>query len=132
VSEHKAQFQINTGDGWKTVAEADIIDGIIKPPSTWTAVRAMQKRIVYTGSLPVEVTVAPSTNEPTPRETHFAGFAKTVIKEMYSLVTSIHDFEDMQEDFAEVIARRAYDLAIHIISTTMGQVNHLKRSLKGL
>lgn len=49
--------------------------------------------------------------------THFIGFARAVAEEIYSLegwyMDTLHD--DMQEQFAEVIARRTYDLACHIL-----------------
>jgi hypothetical protein len=60
----KAQFQVNNGAGWETIAEADIINGIVKPPNAWTMVRAMQKRISYTGYTPIEITIAPEKDDP--------------------------------------------------------------------
>lgn len=65
----KAQFQINNGNGWQTIAEADIIDGIVSPPSAWTMARVMHRQIVYVGYTLVETTAVPfqqSTPEPEP------------------------------------------------------------------
>lgn len=114
----KALFQVNNGTGWQTIAEADIIDGVIPPPpNAFTMARAMHKQIIYTGYTPVEVTVASSN----PRDTHFAGFAKAVVEEMYKLEFWIEpglEYDDMRQAFADIIARRAYDLACHVATHT--------------
>lgn len=61
----KALFQINNGAGWQTIAEAEIINGIIPPPpNAWTMARAMNKQITYTGYTPIEITVAPEEDKP--------------------------------------------------------------------
>lgn len=111
----KAQFQIDNGSGWQTVAEVDIIDGIVEPPAAWTMVRALHKRISYTGELPIQLTVAPSN----PRDTHFAGFAKSIVEELFKLdfwIESGPGVYDIRQDFADILARRAYDLVVHALT----------------
>ncbi len=55
----KALFQVDNGDGWQTIAEADITNGIVQPPNAWTMVRAMRKQIVYVGYTPVKMLETP-------------------------------------------------------------------------
>ena len=101
----KAQFQIDNGSDWQTIAEAEIINGIVEPPNAWTMVRAMQKQIVYTGYTPEKVMVAPSSS----RDTHFTGFAKLLADELR--VTGGYPISEVKQ----LIARRAYDLAYHTL-----------------
>lgn len=118
MSGPKAQFQVDHGSGWKTIAEVDIINGVVKPPNAWTMVRALGKRIVYTGSLPVEVT----TVSPDPRDTHFADFAKTVEKKLHEehLLDLLHreTVFDASDAVIQILARAAYDLAMHVLETS--------------
>ncbi len=119
----KAQFQINNGAGWQTIAEADIIDGVAQAPNAWTMVRAMQKRVVYTGYTPVKITVVPSDNNR--RDTHFIGFADQLIDEL--LETNALDMLDAKrfweinerQEVIQLLARRAYDLVLHTVWRTI-------------
>lgn len=60
----KAQFQVNHGSGWETVAEADIIDGGARTPLEWAQMRALLKRISYIGYVSEEITDVPDDDEP--------------------------------------------------------------------
>lgn len=115
MSNPKAQFQVDHGSGWETVAEVDIIDGVVRPPNAWTMVRALRKQIVYTDSVSEEITIAPST----PRDTHFAGWAKAVRREEQNKMCGIglDDWTPTKSEKVgrDVVARRAYDLAWHIL-----------------
>lgn len=56
-----------------------------------------------------------------PRDTHFSGFARAVVEEMYKLDFWIEpgaEYDDMRQAFADIIARRAYDLACHVATHT--------------
>ena len=137
MSNPKAQFQIDNGNGWQTIAEVDIIDGVVQPPNAWTMARVLHKQIVYTGFAPEEITVVPSKSEPNwealnaalkaigntnERNTHFAGFAKALWQELLAVDEGhidISDYnridEEMMEQYRAIIARRAYDLVQHTI-----------------
>lgn len=141
----KAQFQIDNGNGWQTIAEVDIIDGVAQAPNAWTMARALHKQIVYIWHIPEKITVAPSdstpdeivdvmlggwkkpitldgkqvfisTEEQTPRDTHFAGFAKALWNELLANTRTFHsDYEESQQT---ILARRAYDLVVHFLRHT--------------
>lgn len=106
----KAQFQLNNGNGWQTVAEVDIIDGVIPPPpNAFSMARVLHKQIVYVGYTPVKTTVVPSDE----RTTHFAGFAKALFNEMYT--TDNVFYGTWQAAWQQIIARRVYDLVAHVL-----------------
>lgn len=121
----KAQFQINNGNGWQTIAEADIIDNIVEPPNAWTMARAMHKQIVYPGyysGYTQEIT-----NIPSPRDTHFSGFAVALFQEMQADLTALYvalgsrreqDITSAEAIIQQILARRAYDLACHVATHT--------------
>lgn len=122
MSNPKAQFQLNNGNGWQTIAEVDIIDGVVNPPSAWTAARVLHKQIVYVGSTPIKTTVVPS--DDTPRDTHFSGFAVALFQEMQADLTALYvalgsrrerDIASAEQIIQQRLARRTYDLVAHIL-----------------
>jgi hypothetical protein len=118
----KAQFQINNGSGWHTIAEAEIINGIVQPPNAWTMVRAMQKQIVYTGYTTEKITVAPSGDKQC--DTHFSGFARALWKDLLDANSDgyidVNEWDDPTDtpNYIKIIARRAYDLVLHTLWQT--------------
>lgn len=121
----KAQFQVDHGSGWETIAEVDIIDGVAQAPNAWTMVRALRKQIVYTGWTEETITVPPN-----PRDTHFAGFAKALWSELLANTRTFHsDYEESQQT---TIARRAYDLVIHVLRHTIPASGSTIKKYQGL
>lgn len=58
-----------------------------------------------------------STNDNNPRDTHFAGFAKTLWSELLANTRTFHsDYEESQQ---AIIAQRAYDLVLHTVWRTI-------------
>ena len=49
------------------------------------------------------------------RDTHFLGFSKLLYEELSDTSISLADIESFRQAKYEIIARRAYDLAVHVI-----------------
>lgn len=101
---------MDTGAGWQTIAEVDVIDGRVTPPTAWTAARVLRKQIKYTGDLSEQIM--------RPRDTQFVGFAKLLVEELLQADTSeIHTGDDgtLSRTWETLIARRAYDLVTHAV-----------------
>jgi hypothetical protein len=111
VSEHKAQFQVYRGSEWVTIVEADIIDGEAQVSVEWAGIEGLEKRITYTGSMPIEITTVTSSS----RDTHFAGFAQALMHELF-VETEPHNWSELIAQAEPIIARRVYDLMMHALT----------------
>ncbi len=74
-------------------------------------------------------------NTDNPRDTHFSGFAQAVVEEMYKLEFWIEpglEYDDMRQAFADIIARRAYDLVLHTVWQTIPASGSTIKKYQGL
>lgn len=55
------------------------------------------------------------------RDVHFAGFARALLGELF--MVDAHGWSEFLQNAEPVVARRVYDLALHIVGETVGAGN---------